>query len=283
MDVEVFTLVDGNNRDPSIVGSTMFDEPSEYPVIKYKGLMTLIVPWDNKIMGFNKDGSFVIAGNDKKGNKNGSGDEAEFNIVRSIKIKNKNTLIFVDSGNHQIKGVDLNENGKHYVYTYAGSGQKGDKDGPALDASFWLPTNIAIKRDGTVIVADRYNHKIKGISPDGIVYTIAGAEIDNENDDLPLENSFKYPYDVAVREDGLIIVADYRNNQIKGIDLDGNIFTIAGTGEKGDMDGIGSEAMFDRPCDVSVRDDGTIVVYDLGNSKIKGIKIKNPIKSAIDF
>ena len=94
---------------------------------------------------------------------------------------------------------------------------------------------------------------------------------------------FNNPCGIAIRNDGIIIVVDQNNHKIKGITPDGIVFTIAGTGEKGDGVGPGNESMFCYPSDVVVMDDDTIIVSDTGNYKIKGIRIKQfSVKSAAE-
>ena len=114
------------------------------------------------------------------------------------------------------------------------------------------------------------------------VFTIAGTGVEGDKNGPGNEASFKYPHEIAVRDDGTIIVADTSNNKIRGIDLDGNVFTIAGTGEVGDKDGPGNEAIFFSPHGIAVRDDGTIIVADSDNDKIRGIRTKKLVKSAIE-
>ena len=168
------------------------------------------------------------------------------------------------------------------VFTIAGTGVIGNEDGSGNEASFRYPQGVAIRDDGTIIIADRDNHKIRGIDPYGKVYTIAGTGERGDKDGPGNEATFNYPYGIAVRNDVTIIVADLYNNKIRGIDLDGNVFTIAGTGKKGDKDGPGNEATFYYPCGIAIRVDGTIIVSDMRNNKIKGIRTKKLVKSAIE-
>jgi len=126
------------------------------------------------------------------------------------------------------------------------------------------------------------NHKIRGIDLNGNVFTIAGTGERGDKDGPGNEATFFYPYGIAMRDDGTIIIADRDNNKIKGIDTDGNVFTIAGTGEVGDKDGPGNEAIFFSPHGIAIRDDGTIIVADSDNDKIRGIRTKKLVKSAIE-
>ena len=163
------------------------------------------------------------------------------------------------------------------VFTIAGTGEEGDKKGPGNEDTFYWPNGITVRDDGTIIVSDTMNNKIIGINPDGNVFTIAGTGEEGDKDGPGNEATFYYPSGIAVRNDGTIIVADERNHKIRGIDLKGNVFTIAGKGEEGDEDGPGNEAMFSYPTGIAIRNDGTIIVADSQNHKIKGIDLNGNV------
>ena len=193
-------------------------------------------------------------------------------------MKPDGTIIITDTGNNKIRGIDLNGN----VFTIAGTGEQGDKDGHENEATFCYPQGIAVRDDGTIIITDTDNHKIRGINPNGNVFTIAGTGKKGDKDGSGNEATFNHPCGIAIRNDGTIIVSDIRNHKIRGIDPDGNVYTIAGTGKKGDKDGPGNEATFNHPCGIAIRSDGTIIVSDTWNNKIRGIRTKKLVKSAIE-
>jgi hypothetical protein len=51
------------------------------------------------------------------------------------------------------------------VTTLAGSGERGFADGPGTNAQFYDPTGVAVAPNGTVYVADRFNHQIRAVNP----------------------------------------------------------------------------------------------------------------------
>jgi len=62
------------------------------------------------------------------------------------------------------------------VLTIAGEIESvGTEDGPALEANFNNPHGIAVDSEGNIYIADRFNHKIRKLSTDGIVTTLAGS------------------------------------------------------------------------------------------------------------
>src|SRR5947207_10906905 len=67
-----------------------------------------------------------------------------------------------------------------------------------------------------------------------------------------MATGLQYPTGVAVDSAGYVYVADYGHNQIKKIDPDGTVSTLAGSGGQGSADGTGTAAEFHEPVDVAV-------------------------------
>jgi len=266
---EVFTIAGTEEKGDKDGSGNEAD--FKYPqgiAIRVDGTIIIADRDNHKIRGIDPNGNvFTIAGTEERGDEDGPRNEATFYYPRGIAVQNDGTIIVSD--NRKIRGIDLDGN----VFTIAGTGKKGDKDGPGNEATFNYPYGIAVRNDGTIIVADSYNHKIRGIDLDGNVYTIAGTGEIGNKDGPGNEATFNMPFGIAIRNDGTIIVVDMCNNKIRGIDPDGNVFTIAGTVEKGDKDGLRNEATFNHLCGIAVRDDGTIIVVDPGNHKIRGIDL----------
>ena len=157
------------------------------------------------------------------------------------------------------------------VSTFAGSGTRGGVDGAGTSASFYFPQNIAVDGSGNVYVADTYNHKIRKISPAGVVTTLAGSGSSGSVDGTGTSASFNSPMGVAVDGDGNVYVADHINNKIRKISPAGVVTTFAGSGSPGDDNGTGTAASFRTPAGVAVDGDGNVYVADYGNFKIRKI------------
>ena len=150
-------------------------------------------------------------------------------------------------------------------------GSAGHADGNGTQASFHHPTGVAVDGDGNIIVSDHCSHRIRKISPDGSVSTLAGSGSAGHADGHGTQASFHSPYGVAVDGDGNIIVADYASHRIRKISPDGSVSALAGRGSAGHADGHGTQASFDSPCDVVVDGDGNIIVADYGYQRIRKV------------
>jgi sugar lactone lactonase YvrE len=125
------------------------------------------------------------------------------------------------------------------VTTVAGYGAccySGD-GGPASSAQLNTPHGLGVDGAGNLFIADRYNHNIRKVSPDGIITTVAGGPLsvhclDFSGDSVPAASAqLCNPYNLAVDGAGNVFVADtYR---VRRISPDGTITAVAGNGTSG--------------------------------------------------
>lgn len=90
-------------------------------------------------------------------------------------------------------------------------------------------------------------------------------------DGLGRAAKFYYPEGIAVDLAGNIYVADTKNHRIRKITQKGEVTTLAGTDEKGFVDGVGKEARFHTPTGIAVDKEGYIYVADSVNHSIRKI------------
>jgi DNA-binding beta-propeller fold protein YncE len=141
-----------------------------------------------------------------------------------------------------------------------------------LDLKYlFYPAGVAIDPHGNVIVADFSNHRIRKITPAGVVSTLAGSGINGFRDGPGVDAQFTDPSGLAVDAAGNAYVADEGNNRIRKIAPDGIVTTLAGTGARGFRDGAAAEAQFAAPMGIAVDPSGDIFVADSGNHRIREI------------
>jgi RHS repeat-associated protein len=154
------------------------------------------------------------------------------------------------------------------IVNFAGAvdGYSGD-GGPAADAGLSDPTGLAVADDGSVYIADSGNHRIRRVSPDGIISTVAGTGTAGFGGDggSATQAMLDTPWGVAVAPDGSIYIGD-DNHRIRRVDSLGVITTIAGTGTYG-FSGDGGPAIdanLKFPRLLKFAPDGTLYFADGG-------------------
>ncbi|MES2410232.1 MAG: T9SS type A sorting domain-containing protein [Bacteroidota bacterium] len=154
------------------------------------------------------------------------------------------------------------------VTTFAGSTQ-GYTDGAGSAAQFHLPYGVATDAAGNVYVGDQNNHKIRKITPTGVVTTFAGST-QGSDDGIVTVAKFNNPHGVATDAAGNVYVADLLNHRIRKITPSGVVSTFAGSSQ-GYADGPGASARFYSPTGVATDGSGNVYVADYNNNKIRKI------------
>lgn len=113
----------------------------------------------------------------------------------------------------------------------------GYADGTGNEAKFNEPTGIVVGRDGNIYVADFNNHRIRKITPAGVVTTVAGDGNQRNTDGVGREASFNGPMHLAFhpRDHDILYV-------VEGDDVDLAIrFVDVGSGFSGTLFSDGDE------------------------------------------
>ena len=185
-------------------------------------------------------------------------------------------LYLADTRNHRIRRI--NPNG--LITTVAGNGAQGflGDGGLAIQAQLDSPSGIAIAADGTLVIADTRNHRIRQVDMAGVIHTIAGIGTAGFTGDGGLASAAQLssPLGVAIGLAGDLYVADSGNHRIRHIDSNGKIATVAGNGTQGSsVDGtsatapqLATAAQLDSPSAVTVRADGSVLIADRRNDRV---------------
>lgn len=235
---------------------------------------------NNQVYRISYDGRFEVfagRGDAGYGERGYSGDQglardAKLNAPRGVAVANNGVVYIADTGNHVIRAVDRTG----VIRTFAGRGFAGfGGDGDyAANALFNQPQGLFFDNKSNLYVADTGNHRIRKISPEALLTTIAGT-IDpgfSADGQQALRSRFLSPTGVAADTTGNVYVADRGNHRIRMIRADGLVFTIAGNGTAGfNGDGIGNTSLLSSPNGISIDGDGRIVIADSGNNRIRRI------------
>lgn len=155
--------------------------------------------------------------------------------------------------------------------TLAGTGKWGRADGPAAQAQFHDSWGIAVGADGSVYVADTLNGSIRKISPDGVVSTLAGSRDKTRVDGAGAADSLSFPSGISVDAKGNVYFAEQHKHRICKIAPDGTMTTFAGSGIKGNADGMGVLASFESPQYTAVDRAGNVYVTGINSKQIRKI------------
>ncbi|WP_162303709.1 hypothetical protein [Hymenobacter sediminis] len=156
------------------------------------------------------------------------------------------------------------------VSTLAG-GPGGYADGVGSAARFQSPEGLAVDAHGTIYVAEHGGARIRKITSDGQVSTLAGTGNLGYKDGPASTAQFFRPAGIAVDTFGNVFVAEYGNHCIRKITPAGEVSTLAGTRQIGHTDGPLQTAVFDQPTALAIGKDGVLYVSEYHGNVIRTI------------
>jgi len=163
------------------------------------------------------------------------------------------------------------------ITTMAGNGVAGflGDAGAATDANVNFPMGIATDTAGNVFIADQLNHRIRKVTIDGVISTVAGNGTSGFSGDAAAATSamLQYPCAVAVDSAGNLFIADTLNRRIRKVATGGTITTVAGSsnvGFSGDG-GKATEASIILPVGVAVDTAGNIYFSDISSNVVRKV------------
>ena len=192
-------------------------------------------------------------------------------------IDTSDNLYVADARNHRVLKIPPTG----VVSTLAGSrGERGYVDGPATTARFSAPNGVAVDQAGNVYVSDGWYgasssyHRIRKITPSGVVSTLAGGTDAGFVDGAGADARFNAPGQMTVDSTGNVYVTDYGNTAIRKITPAGVVSTfVGGPGSRGteNFDGVGSAARFGSITAITFDAAGNLYVADARNCSVRKI------------
>ncbi|SHL01913.1 NHL repeat-containing protein [Hymenobacter psychrotolerans] len=209
----------------------------------------------------------TLAGSGVRGFADGDAATAQFDLPNGIAVDRQGVVYVADGANYRIRKISP----AGQVSTLAGSGVAGYADGTGAAAQFQYVAGLALDGQGNLFVADLQNHRIRKVSPAGVVTTVAGSGTSGYADGAAAAAQFKAPAWVAVDADGTLFVTDGENHRIRKISTDGQVSTIAGTGDMGFANGPGLSAQFILPYGLTIDAQSTLYLTQQVGSYIRKI------------
>lgn len=210
-----------HSRDSEQPSQAAFSDPFGIAVAKDGAMYISDAGESNRIRKITPEGMVSTFAGGNEGFADGVGSAASFNTPSGLAIDSNGNLYVADTANNRIRKVTP----AGEVSTIAGDGTAGYLDGSAARARFNGPIGVAVDSRGNVFVADTYNDRIRLISPDGNVSTIAGAGTPGHADGDRNTSLFDTPCGIIAANDGTLIVADTGNDSLRKITPDGNVST----------------------------------------------------------
>lgn len=222
----------------------------------------------------------TVAGSGNQGSvpQEGPAKEVDLSLPVSLALDSYGALYIVDFGLSAVLKVDaLGE-----LTVVAGRGPSpcpmlpgainGD-GGAAKEAPLCDPQGVAVDSAGNVYIAEYNGHRIRVVSPEGVIRTLAGTgEAGFSGDGGPAtEARLRSPHAVAVDGAGNILIADTSNGRIRQVSPDGVIRTLAGGGSASPYADAAPalDAQLARPYLLAPGTEGAILCYEYSTGRIR--------------
>ena len=183
-----------------------------------QGTFYVVDTGNHRVLAVDPEGRVLLAaGNSVPGH---SGDEgpargAQLNRPSACALDPAGNLLIADTLNHRIRRVAPDG----IITTVAGSGTSGvsGDEGPATVARLSAPAGIAVDGASVIYIADTGNHRIRQVTPNGIIHTIAGGDTGGfSGDGGPARAALlDSPGGLAVDSAGSLYFADTKNDRVR--------------------------------------------------------------------
>lgn len=209
--------------------------------------------------------------------------EVDLAMPEGLVVDRDGSVLLADSYNHLVLRIDKDGS----LTRFAGNGQpgRGGEGAQATESSLAFPCDVRLDSKGNVFIADLKNHRIRKVTRDGLITTVAGTGVPGySGDGGPAVNAtLNTPYGILLDKDDNLLIADSNNHVIRKVGSDGIIQTIAGSGQQG-YDGDGGPARaakLNAPQSLAVDSTGRIYIGDEHNDAIRILEPDNTIRTLI--
>jgi uncharacterized repeat protein (TIGR01451 family) len=150
-----------------------------------------------------------------------------FNGPLGVAVDAQGNLFIADQFNHRVQKITAGG----IISTVAGTGASGfsGDGGAATLARLFSPSGVAVDVHGNLFIADLNNHRIRRVTPGGIISTVAGNGSNGFSGDGGAATSaqLNYPSSVAVDAVGNLFISDTNNHRIRRVGFAPTVPTLA--------------------------------------------------------
>jgi sugar lactone lactonase YvrE len=240
---------------------------------------------ENRVYRVDANGKVRLAAGN--GNPGYSGDSRSATLAQlyspwGVAADGAGNLYIADSANNRIRKVTA----AGMISTVAGNGTQGfsGDGGPATAAQLNRPRYITVDSAGNLYIADVFNYRIRKVTPNGMIDTIAGSATGGFGGDGGPATAARLsnPNGLAVDSAGNLYIADTNNYRIRKVTSGGMISTVAGNGTSGYSgdNGLATAARLSSPYDVAVDSTGNLYIADTNNYRIRKVTTDGMINTA---
>lgn len=263
----------GNSGDGGPAGAGLFSYPcglamdaagnlyiadnSNYEIRK-------VTPGPNRIIS-------TVAGNGTFGysGDGGAATAAQLSYPGGVAVDSSGTLYIADTSNSRIRLVRGGT-----ISEFAGADHAQGDGGKASAALLYFPQGIAWDAKGNLYIADYENNKVRKVTPDGNISTIAGTGsfVPSGDGGQAIAAGVKQPAAVAVDSAGNVFVATI--NQVRMIDVNGIISSVVNAGGNGGFSGDGqaaTTAQLNTPVGLALDSSDNLYIADTYNHRIRKV------------
>jgi hypothetical protein len=216
----------------------------------------------------------TVAGNGTAGfaGDGGPATAAELNTPLGVAVTADGGFLISDTANSRVRRVSPGGT----ITTVAGTGIFGfsGDGGPATEAQLADQWYVAATADGGFLIADANNSRVRRVSPEGIITTVAGGGNAGSGDGGPATAAeLQFPTGVAETADGGFLIGDSSDSRVRRVSPAGIITTVAGTGTQGFAGdgGPATAAQVSGPDGVAVTPDGGFLFADSFNNRVRRV------------
>lgn len=223
----------------------------------------------NRIVRVDSGGVVTPVAGGTPGFADGPAAQAQFLDPRGVAVAADGTIYVSDSGNNRIRAISGGT-----VWTVAGS-SRGFADGPGAQAMFAQPMGIALTPAGTLLVADVWNHRLREVTPAGVVRTWAGTGSEGASGGPGATASFYFPLSVTALPSGDAVLAESGSGALRRVSAGAthDVSVFAGTiASHGWSDGSAAAALVSETVGVAALPDGQVAFLDSASARVRAMR-----------